>query len=97
MQLGLHYIAKQGYFIFSRATKIFKLVALLATNDLSWIFTPEVTINRRLTIGRDGNLDQSEVYDYRKLYENTGPGASSITSAGDTLLVRRPVGQIKTV
>ena len=30
----LHYIAKQGYYIFSRATKILKLVALLATNDL---------------------------------------------------------------
>ena len=34
MQLRLHYIEKQGYYIFSRATKILKLVALLATNDL---------------------------------------------------------------
>ena len=40
LPMQLHYIAKQGYFIFSRATKIFKLVALLATNDLPWIFTP---------------------------------------------------------
>ena len=29
----------------------------------------QVTINRRLMIGRDGHLDQSEAY----LYENTGP------------------------
>ena len=38
--MQLQYMAKQGYYIFSRATKILKLVALLATNDLPWIFTP---------------------------------------------------------
>ena len=32
--MQVHYIAKQGYYIFSRATTILKLVALLATNDL---------------------------------------------------------------
>ena len=42
--MQLHYIAKQGYYIFSRATKILKLVALLATNDLPLIFNPEVFI-----------------------------------------------------
>ena len=40
MQLHRNYIAKQGYNFFSRATRIFNLVALLATNDLPWIFTP---------------------------------------------------------
>ena len=40
LPMQLHFIAKKGYYIFSRATKISKLVALLATNDLPWIFTP---------------------------------------------------------
>ena len=31
----------------------------------------QVTIYRRLLIGRDGHLDQSEAYDYRNLYDNT--------------------------
>ena len=32
----------------------------------------QVTIYRRLQIGRDVNLDQSEVYDISNLCENTG-------------------------
>ena len=35
----------------------------------------QVTIYRRIRIGRHGHLDQAEAYDiYRNLYENTGPG-----------------------
>ena len=35
----------------------------------------QVTIYRRLLIGRDGHLDQSEAYDiYCNLYADTGPG-----------------------
>ena len=33
----------------------------------------QVTIYRRLLIGRDSHLDQSEAYDISYLYENTGP------------------------
>ena len=32
----------------------------------------KVTIYRRLRIGRDGHLDQSEAYDISNLCENTG-------------------------
>ena len=39
----------------------------------------QVTIYRRLLIGRDGHLDQSEAYNiYRNLYENTGPGVEQV-------------------
>ena len=48
----LHYIAKQGYYIFSRATKISKLVALLATNDLHRIFTPREAVTVSLDVIR---------------------------------------------
>ena len=42
----------------------------------------QVTIYRRLRIGRDGYFDQSEAYDistiYRDVYENTDPAKSGI-------------------
>ena len=33
----------------------------------------QVTIYRRLPIGRDGHLDQSEAYDISNLYDNKAP------------------------
>ena len=45
----------------------------------------QVAIYRRLRIGRDGHLDQSEAYDYRNLYENTG----RISDVGQMLSHRR--------
>ena len=42
-------------------------------------FLVQVKIYRRLRIGRDGHLDQSEAYDnYRNLYENTSRGSQKI-------------------
>ena len=37
----------------------------------------QVMIYRRLRIGRDMHLDQSEAYDYRNLYKNMAPGVLS--------------------
>ena len=34
----------------------------------------QVTINRRLRIGQDGHLDQSETYDLSYLVQEYGPG-----------------------
>ena len=57
-----HYIAKQGYYIFSRATKILKLVALLATNDLSRIFTPDFHKKfSRITFSSSSNIGAAKI------------------------------------
>ena len=71
--LGAYIVCKYlfRYCVILIELQIFFLLRVHSVNVTRCRILVQVTIYRRLLIGRDGHLDQSEAYDLS--YENTGP------------------------